>query len=91
MTQASPQSIRRIDQGRIEIAWSDGATGVYSPRLLREACPCATCREKRAEPAPPALPVPPAPRASPANPVPPAPSGLRVKRALLVPPVLLVL
>jgi DUF971 family protein len=44
-----PQSIRRVDGG-IEMAWSDGARGVYSPRLLRDACPCATCRERRGQP-----------------------------------------
>jgi DUF971 family protein len=55
MTQATPQSIRRIDRGGVEITWSDGAKGSYSPRLLREACPCATCREQRAQPATPAL------------------------------------
>ena len=55
MTQPSPQSIRRLDRGGIEIAWSDGAKADYSPRLLRDACPCATCRERRAQPAAPAL------------------------------------
>jgi DUF971 family protein len=55
MMQPIPQSIRRVEQGGIEITWSDGATGVYSPRLLRESCPCATCREKRAQPVAPAL------------------------------------
>jgi DUF971 family protein len=43
------------DAGAIEITWSDGARGVYTPRLLRDACPCATCREQRAAPRPPAL------------------------------------
>ena len=52
-----PQSIRRVDGG-IEMAWSDGARGVYAPRLLRDACPCATCRERRGQPvAAPLLPV----------------------------------
>jgi len=56
MTQAVPTGITRceIEPGRppaIEIAWSDGHRAVYSPRLLRDACPCATCRERRAEPA----------------------------------------
>ncbi|MEI6255445.1 MAG: DUF971 domain-containing protein [Planctomycetota bacterium] len=53
-----PQSISRIAQGGIEVAWSDGSKGTYSPRLLRDACPCATCREQRVqrvEQAPPAL------------------------------------
>jgi len=55
MTQPVPRSIRRIGHGGIEIAWSDGATGSYSPRLLRDACPCATCREQRVQPAAPVL------------------------------------
>lgn len=55
MTQPVPQSIRRLDRGGIEIGWSDGAKADYSPRLLRDACPCATCREQRVQPATPAL------------------------------------
>ena len=52
MTAPVPTSItrRETEPGRpaaIEIIWSDGATAVYSPRLLRDACPCATCREQR--------------------------------------------
>ncbi len=55
MTSPLPTSIARrdIEPGRppaIEIAWSDGVTATYSPRLLRDACPCATCREQRAAP-----------------------------------------
>ena len=55
MTQPIPQSIRRLDRGGIEIAWSDGVKAEYSPRLLRDACPCATCREQRVQPATPSL------------------------------------
>ena len=59
MSGAIPTAIARCDAGQaagaIEITWSDGARGVYSPRLLRDACPCATCREQRAAPRPPAL------------------------------------
>jgi DUF971 family protein len=56
MTQPVPTSItrRETEPGRppaVEITWSDGHTAVYPPRLLRDACPCATCRERRAEPA----------------------------------------
>jgi len=52
MTAPVPLSItrRQAEPGRppvIEIAWSDGATAAYTPRLLRDACPCATCREQR--------------------------------------------
>jgi DUF971 family protein len=50
MTQPVPQSIRRLDRGGIEIGWSDGVKADYSPRLLRDACPCATCREQRVQP-----------------------------------------
>ena len=64
MTQPTPVSIRRLEAGpgaggAIEIAWSDGVSRVYTPRLLRDACPCATCRESRVQPAakPPLLPV----------------------------------
>jgi len=53
MNHAIPQSIRRLEDGAIEVAWSDGARTGYSPRVLRDACPCATCREKRVEPAKP--------------------------------------
>lgn len=35
------------------IEWSDGRRIRYSFRRLREACPCATCREKRDAPPPP--------------------------------------
>jgi len=55
---AVPTAIRRIaaEGGeRIEIDWSDGLTGRYPSKLLREACPCATCREKRSAPRPPAM------------------------------------
>ncbi|MCE9631436.1 MAG: DUF971 domain-containing protein [Planctomycetia bacterium] len=59
MTTPVPTSIRRLDDPRapsaIEIVWSDGKAAVYTPRLLRDACPCATCREKRAVTAPPPL------------------------------------
>ena len=46
-----PLAIRRREDGGIEIDWSDGTKSGYSPQLLRDACPCATCREKRTVPA----------------------------------------
>ena len=49
---AHPESIRRLPDGGVEIGWSDGVRSAYSPRLLRQACPCATCREERAAPKP---------------------------------------
>lgn len=60
MTSPVPTSItrRESEPGRpaaIEIVWSDGTTALYAPRLLRDACPCATCREQRAAPQPKSL------------------------------------
>jgi DUF971 family protein len=58
MSHPVPQSLRRLDAGVVEIIWSDGIRATYAPRLLRDACPCATCREKRGQPvAKPLLPV----------------------------------
>lgn len=39
----SPQELR--------ITWDDGQVRHYGVRALRDACPCATCREKRMQPA----------------------------------------
>lgn len=36
--------------GRLLIGWSDGQDREYTVRELRDACPCATCREKRSQP-----------------------------------------
>lgn len=55
MIQPLPRSIQRVDHGGIEITWTDDAQARYTPRLLRDACPCATCREQRVQPAPPTL------------------------------------
>ena len=55
MSGPTPVSIGRIAAGDIEITWGDGLRGRYTPRLLRDACPCATCRERRAQPPKPAL------------------------------------
>jgi DUF971 family protein len=59
MTNPVPTSIGRVADpraaGAIEIAWSDGLRATYTPRLLRDGCPCATCREQRGRPAPPQL------------------------------------
>ena len=41
------------------ITWNDGQTFEYPARVLRNSCPCASCREKRNKPPEPAslLPV----------------------------------
>ena len=49
---ALPTAIARVADG-VEITWSDGVRTTYRSRLLRDSCPCATCREKR-DAAPPA-------------------------------------
>lgn len=50
----TPTEIVRLEGCRLRIGWSDGQVRDYSARELREACPCATCREQRgrAEPDP---------------------------------------
>lgn len=53
MNEATPTAIERLADDRIRIDWSDGASRVYTARVLRDACPCATCREQRSAPAPP--------------------------------------
>lgn len=58
MTQPLPTAIRRVTTpgaAAVEISWSDGTAATYPARLLRDACPCATCREQRAAPAKPQL------------------------------------
>ncbi len=47
-----PTSLKRTGDRKLEIAWSDGVTRRYGFRALRDACPCATCREKRNAPPP---------------------------------------
>ncbi|MEO9595178.1 DUF971 domain-containing protein [Rhodopirellula bahusiensis] len=45
----SPSAIEREGERGIRIAWSDGESTSWTARELRDACPCATCREKRGE------------------------------------------
>lgn len=42
-----PTQLTRLSPGEIEMLWSDGARMRYRATLLREKCPCATCRERR--------------------------------------------
>jgi DUF971 family protein len=53
--QLHPTKLELVDNSRLRIVWSDGQLREYSFRELRNACPCATCREKRN--APPASPM----------------------------------
>ena len=57
---AYPTALNLASDGRLQITWSDGQRRTYGVRELRDACPCATCREKRSAAAsepPPLLPV----------------------------------
>jgi DUF971 family protein len=45
-----PTSLSITPDNRLLIEWSDGARRKYAVRALREACPCATCREKQSAP-----------------------------------------
>jgi DUF971 family protein len=47
-----PTNLTRIDDQHIQIDWSDGQVRRYTVKQLRDACPCATCREGRTERAP---------------------------------------
>jgi len=42
-----PTDLKRTDDDHLLIQWDDGVTRRHSFRQLRNACPCATCREKR--------------------------------------------
>jgi DUF971 family protein len=48
----SPLALRREGDSLV-IEWSDGCVGKISWQQLREACPCAGCREERQKPADP--------------------------------------
>ena len=48
---AHPTKIELAGDDRLRIDWSDGERREYRFGELRERCPCATCREKRAKPA----------------------------------------
>lgn len=44
------------DAQSLTLEWTDGVTQQITWRTLRDNCPCAHCKTKRAEPAPPANP-----------------------------------
>jgi DUF971 family protein len=56
---AHPVKLARSGDSAIAVEWSDGARRRYSYHELRDACPCASCREKRTASPPPSnmLPV----------------------------------
>ena len=46
---ATPTGLRIVGDRELLIEWSDGMKRQYLFRELRDRCPCATCREKRAQ------------------------------------------
>ena len=42
-----PTNLEKTEDRHLLIKWSDGQTRRYRFGELRDACPCATCREKR--------------------------------------------
>jgi DUF971 family protein len=54
-----PTKLELVKGSTLRITWSDGRVCDYAIRALREACPCATCREQRnaAPPSPTLLPI----------------------------------
>lgn len=46
---AKPSNLSLNDEGDLLIDWSDEKTRRYPVNILRDNCPCATCREKRKE------------------------------------------
>jgi DUF971 family protein len=46
---ARPTKLARLDNNRLLIEWDDGQRREYTPKELRDRCPCATCREQRTE------------------------------------------
>ena len=45
-----PTKLELRSENRLLIVWSDGQHREITFNALRKACPCATCREKRAKP-----------------------------------------
>jgi DUF971 family protein len=46
-----PTELKLVGQDELLIVWSDGRRRQYPLAELREQCPCASCRERRAGPA----------------------------------------
>jgi DUF971 family protein len=42
-----PTALKLTDHRSLEVTWSDGKKMDYPFGVLRKACPCATCREKK--------------------------------------------
>ncbi len=45
-THSRPLEITRAGERDVKIRWNDGAETVYPARVLRLACPCASCSDE---------------------------------------------
>ena len=52
MADPTPNSLKR-EGDQLIIEWSDGVRGAITWKQLRDACPCAGCKEDREKPADP--------------------------------------
>ncbi len=46
-----PKSLKKLDEGTLQIEWDDGHFSKFNIPYLRENCPCAYCKEARRNPA----------------------------------------
>ena len=46
----APTALRKDGPDRLAIEWNDGHHSIYTWRHLRANCPCAGCREEKAQP-----------------------------------------
>ncbi|MGQ0635277.1 MAG: DUF971 domain-containing protein [Planctomycetaceae bacterium] len=51
MTLSQIPKALKADKSSLEVEWNDGVVQRIAWQVLRDACPCATCRQTRAEPA----------------------------------------
>lgn len=42
-----PAALHRDENDNLIIQWDDQSVSTLSPKKLRDACPCATCQEKK--------------------------------------------
>jgi DUF971 family protein len=47
MKNALPTALKKTENRSLQIQWSDGQTLEYPFSKLRDACPCATCKERK--------------------------------------------
>jgi DUF971 family protein len=45
--QTQPVALRRVGEDQLEITWSDQRVQQLRIAALRQACPCAACKEKK--------------------------------------------